>query len=538
MAYASSALFSSIPRLIVSAESGGGGKTLVSLGLTRAFTKLGFAVKAFKKGPDYIDAAWLGHAARFPATNLDLFFLDQAQIQKLFLEALSLRLNKEPKILAIVEGNRGLFDGLDRDGSCSTSELARDLCLPILLTLDCTKATRTMAAIVEGIVNFEDGLEFAGLILNRVGTKRQEELLRQVLEHYTGLPVLGVLPRLHENLLPERHMGLASFGHMLSVDLDLRLDKISQFIGQNVDLEALLSRVNKLRQQLPKHLWPEAIEIPSIGSKSLATFFSLHGTEDEDFGPQTSKIGQGCAADLGPKHAPFEHNLGDQAYFTNLEIKPKPTLAVVLDKSLWFYYPENWQALDKAGANLRFISLLDDFERFDGLYLGGGFPEDFAQDLSQSASLAKIKKLALDGLPIYAECGGFMVLAKSLEVAGIKYPMANVFDVDVQFCPKPQGLGYIRGEIITPNPYFPKGSKLKGHEFHYSKCHWQGEPKFAIRLTRGQGMGIGANQNYDGLVFQNVWASYTHIWAESYPNWAKNFVAQACQYAVSRRLNF
>ena len=637
MSLESSAKISQTPRLLISALAGGGGKTLLSLGLTKTFVQKGLAVKAFKKGPDYIDAAWLAAAANFPATNLDLFFLPSSQIQRLFTCALKFRSQPDAKLLALVEGNRGLFDGLDLQGSCSSAELARLLDLPILLTLDCTKMTRTTAAVVQGILNFEQGLNFLGLILNRVGTKRQEELLRQVLEYYTDVPLLGVLPRTSENLLPERHMGLASFGHALSLDLEARLTKISHYVQQYVDVETLLQKLESfanthplgsdecsdsaraelgttlpntalaqdltqglsLAQDLTKDLVPvqdlpqglsqdltldltqglaqdltqdlnkDLSKAKELAAKAKTTFEASQNLRSE----QNLKFEANLKPNLEPNLKPnLEPNLkanleanfetkpnlkpnltsnlnptsqspstststsksksSSQVSYRDLASETRVTIAVAYDQALWFYYLENWQALEKEGAKLIFFSLLEDFalDAVDGLYLGGGFPEDFAKKLSLAPNIAKLKSLADQGLPIYAECGGLMVLAKSLEVDKICYPLAKVFDVEVQFCKKPQGLGYTEGEIISANPYFPLGCHIKGHEFHYSHCKLDTKPNLAMKLTKGQGLGKFGQNSYDALVTKNVWASYTHIFGPAEPIWAKNFVQLARKY--------
>ena len=191
------------PRLVVSGLSGGGGKTLVSLGLARALTLRGLRVKPCKKGPDYIDAAWLSLASGRTPTNLDPYFLSDDRLRALF------RASFDDADLAIIEGNRGLYDGRDLEGSCSTATLARALDAPVLLTLTVTKMTRTAAAVVAGLANFEP-VKLAGVILNRVASSRHADLIRRSIETYTGIPVLGEIPRLAENPIPERHMGLVS----------------------------------------------------------------------------------------------------------------------------------------------------------------------------------------------------------------------------------------------------------------------------------------------------------------------------------------
>ena len=221
--------------------------------------------------------------------------------------------------------------------------------------------------------------------------------------------------------------------------------------------------------------------------------------------------------------------------------EPAPRIGYVRDRALWFYYEENLEALRRAGAELVRLSLLDDasWPELDGLYLGGGFPEDWARELASSPHLARLATLAGEGLPIYAECGGFMVLASALERDGQRWPMSGIFPVETRFCPKPQGLGYVRADVVLPNPYFPQGSVLRGHEFHYSLCHEpaavSGRLEHALRLRKGTGMGRDAEgHGRDGLVSGRVWAAYCHIFAPAVPEWAPRFVDLARCYRQER----
>ena len=244
----------------------------------------------------------------------------------------------------------------------------------------------------------------------------------------------------------------------------------------------------------------------------------------------------------------------------------RPRIAYVRDSALWFYYEENLEALERAGAELVRLEVVGPNAgqwpvlrgrgqqssaggEIDGLYLGGGFPEDWAAVLSASPHLQVLAAWADAGLPIYAECGGFMLLSQGIERDGKLWPMSGIFSVVAQFCAKPQGLGYVRGTVTAENPFFPQGMEILGHEFHYSRCCWQGTaPAHGMLLRKGQGMGpyMGQGQegesicpdagkkrqNIDALLRRNVWASYTHIFAPAIPCWATNFVAAARRFAV------
>ena len=519
------------PRLCISAVSGGGGKTILSLGLARCWRKAGLRVQPFKKGPDYIDAAWLTQATGHPACNLDPFFLSAEKLRLLFAlrtghglpdrETASAASGAHPAAdLALLEGNRGLFDGMDVQGSCSTAELARTLACPVLLSLNCTKMTRTAAAVVAGLAHFEPGLHLAGVILGQTASSRHEDILRRAIETYTDIPVLGCLPRQRRNPLPERHMGLATLGgDAFSQETENLLDELARLVREHVDVDNVLTAARSapvLEIPLP----------PACGNAAEA----LYGSPDtKEQPPQEDGIFASretfSAGRTPPTDAP--------APCSN---STRPRIGYVHDAAFWFYYPENLEALRRAGAELLPVSLLAaaDWPELDGLYLGGGFPEDFAEQLAQSAAVRRLPELAAQGLPIYAECGGFMVLAASIERDGIRYPMSGIFPVCAQFCPRPQGLGYVEARVTAENPYFLLGLRLRGHEFHYSRC-LGGDPDAlppapALTLEKGAGMGQGR----DGLVRGKVWASYLHIFAPAVPQWAPRFTALAAAYRQER----
>ncbi|MDD4952499.1 MAG: cobyrinic acid a,c-diamide synthase, partial [Desulfovibrionaceae bacterium] len=214
---------------------------------------------------------------------------------------------------------------------------------------------------------------------------------------------------------------------------------------------------------------------------------------------------------------------------------PAPVIGYVHDAALWFYYPENLEALERAGARLVRLSLLDPapWPEIHGLYLGGGFPETQARVLSENLAVKNtVLGLVGAGLPVYAECGGFMYLCAGLEIEGREYPMAGVFPLSTRFCPRPQGLGYTEAEVVLDNPFLDLGTRVRGHEFHYSVCSARGPQTgdFCLRMTRGQGMLFGL----DGVLRRNAYAAYTHIHALGAPCWAPNFAAAAKRFMDSR----
>lgn len=452
------------PRLIIAGLSGGAGKTTVSLGIARAWSRAGRTVAPFKKGPDYIDAAWLALAARNTASNLDPFLMPEERLHSLFW-------NKALEAdCCCIEGNRGLFDGKDLEGSCSTAALARLLKTPIVLVMDCTKMTRTAAAIVCGCMNFEKPMPLAGVICNRVAGERHREMLKQCIEHYAKVPVLGMLPKT-STPIAERHMGLVSSHE--KKNHDLVLERLADMVEMHCNMDLLWKAANKAPQE-----------------------------------PQARSL----AAALWPEE----------------QARPVTTIGVIKDAALWFYYEENMDALRRAGARIVELSLLDDKEWPDisGLYLGGGFPELHTEALARNNRVRqRVRQLVEMGMPVYAECGGFMYLCESITHQGQSLPMAGVFPVSVELLPKPQGLGYVEAMVDQNSPFFTKGHVLQGHEFHYSRAHAAdgAELTFCLKMQRGEGILAGL----DGLLHKQTFASYTHIHALGVPEWAHNFVAAA-----------
>jgi len=455
----------STPRLIVAGLAGDSGKTLVALGLTRAFRSRGLAVAPFKKGPDYIDAAWLGLAAHRPGRNLDTFLMSPEAIGDGLARGM-------PADLALVEGNRGLFDGLDADGSHSTAELSRRLAAPVVLVLDVTKMTRTAAALVKGCAALDPELNLAGVVLNRVGTERQERIIREAIARASGPPVLGAIPRLAGDLLPGRHLGLVTA--IEHPQREAAVERAARVVQNHVDLGGLFD----VARSAPNVTFPE--RSPSSGGSPV-------------------RIG------------------------------------VFRDEALNFYYPENLEALEEAGAVPVFISLLHDrtLPDVDALYFGGGFPEVHVDRLADNRPMREAVRVAAErGMPVYAECGGLMFLARELIVDGVSRPMAGVLDLVIEQRARPEGHGYVEAEVQHDNPFFARGTLLRGHEFHYSRViGGDDSTSTTLRLSRGKGVGAG----WDGLVKGKVWASYLHLHALGTPSWATSFVDLARAYRKERR---
>ncbi|MEK7407386.1 MAG: cobyrinate a,c-diamide synthase [Acidobacteriota bacterium] len=450
-----------LPRLVVAGLSGEAGKTVVSLALVLAARRRGLPVAAFKKGPDYIDAAWLAWASDRPARNLDTFLMGFERAVASFAR------HAAPAGLSVIEGNRGLYDGADVRGADSTAELAKALAAPVILVLNATKVTRTAAACVLGCQKLDAGVPIAGVILNQVARPRHEKLMREAVESECGLPVVGVIPRAPAGaLLPGRHLGLVPpEEHPFMYQMACHLRELAD----GLDLDKLLA----------------------------------------------------LAASAPPLPAPLE---------------PRPASAdgsglkvgYLRDSAFTFYYPENLEALEAAGASLVPVSALFSQalpEDLDALYIGGGFPETHAAALAaNTALLTSLRRNAEAGLPVYAECGGLMLLARAIRWQGRTYPMAGVLPFEVEVCASPQGHGYTVLAVDRPNPFFPVGVTLKGHEFHYSRIVADGAaPACAGAVLRGAGCWKGR----DGVIQGNVWAGYTHLHALATPEWAAGLLKAA-----------
>jgi len=469
------------PRIIIAALRGGSGKTLLSIGITAALSASGKSVAPFKKGPDYIDAGWLALAAGRPCYNLDSFLLDEDQNLQSFLS------HSIDCDISVIEGNRGLYDGIDLEGSTSTAELAKLLKCPVVLCVDCTKITRTMAAVVAGCIQFDRQVSINGVILNRVANARHEKKLHDTIEHYCEIPVLGAIPKLSQQHFPERHLGLVPTPeHDWAKD---SIDAVIRIAQEHLDLKAIQSI---------------AAQAPCLNAE-----IGLRNAETKNQQPATSLPSAARRA-----------KGGDQ--------QPKPRIGILKDSAFQFYYPENIDALAAGGAEVIFISPLKDrgLPELDGLYIGGGFPETHAQQLADNKGFsARLKALVEDGFPIYAECGGLMYLGENLVLEGKSYSMAGVLPLTFDFFQRPQGHGYTIFKVERENPYFDVGSEIRGHEFHYSRVsNWTGDKNdLVFHMKRG----VGIDKDRDGIVYKNVLATYTHVHAIGTPGWGPALVRRA-----------
>lgn len=451
------------PRVVIAGLRGGSGKTTLSLGLIAAWRQRVGEVVPFKKGPDYIDAGWLALAAGQPCFNLDQYMMSGEHILDSFWQ------HTQGAEGAVIEGNRGLFDGMDAEGSCSTAELAKLLQAPVLLVVDGTKVTRTAAAAVLGCQQLDPELAIQGVILNRVAGPRHEEMLRTTIERYGQVPVVGAIPKLKEDDFPERHMGLVTaLEHPEAREAILTRIRV---VERYLDLERVIAIAN----QAPPIRWR-----PAYPSERVSKAYR------------------------------------------------QPVIGVIRDSAFQFYYPENLEALEKRGARLVTVNSLQDgtLPPLDALYIGGGFPETHAEQLAANRRFRESLKSAIEaGLPVYAECGGLMYLGRSLDIRGRIFPMVQALPMEFQLEKKPQGHGYTRLEVVEVNPFYPEGVTLRGHEFHYSRViHCDLESNSLVFSMR---RGAGILDGKDGVCYKNVLATYSHVHAIGTPEWAEGLVRRA-----------
>jgi cobyrinic acid a,c-diamide synthase len=447
--------------VVIAGLAGGSGKSVVAVGLIAALTRAGQRVVPFKKGPDYIDAGWLQLAAGRRCYNLDPYLMGGEAIRESF------QRRAAAGEVMVVEGNRGLYDGVDLAGSSSTAELALLLGLPVLLVVNCSKTTRTVAAMVLGCHHFDRRVPIAGVVLNQIATERQRRLVTEAVEKYTGIPVLGAIPRLTRDIFPMRHLGMVPH---------------QEYRG-NAEAVETLAELATAHLDLPRIA---EIMAPVTPGKAL---------------PE----GGGAA----------------------VAVAEMVRIGVLQDAAFQFYYSENLEALERAGARLIPLNAMQDaaLPELDGLYIGGGFPETGIRALAANRTFRQaVRQAAEAGMPIYAECGGLIYLGRSLLLEGEEFPLVGVFPVRFAMSDKPQAHGYTVFTADRENPFYPPGTMVRGHEFRYSTVlDWQGgAEQLVLRMERGRGFSAGR----DGLCYKNVLALYSHIHADGTPGWAESFVAR------------
>ena len=453
-------------RLLISAAHKSSGKTTLSIGLCAALHARGLAVQPFKKGPDFIDPMWLSLASGRTCHNLDFYLMGHDEILATF-AAKSAKAD-----ISIIEGNKGLYDGLDLDGSNSNAALAELLQTPVVLVIDARGVTRGIAPLILGYQAFDRNINIAGVILNQLGGSRHESKLRAVIEHYTNVPVIGAVHRDERLGIVERHLGLMPSNE--ATQAKTKIDTIARLVAEQVDLE----RIQALAQQAP--LLP-----PVEGTRTLTT-------------PPKA---EGDAVRIG----------------------------IARDAAFAFYYPGDLEALQANGAELVPFDTLRDTQLpdVDALFIGGGFPEVHMQSLEANTSLRlSIRQAVETGMPVYAECGGLMYLSRSLSWRGQRSDMVGALPADTIMHANPQGRGYVRLRETELHPW-PRTEteglepEVRAHEFHYSRLeNLPADLHYAYEVLRGAGI----DGSHDGIIYKNVLACYAHMRDLTGNRWTHRFV--------------
>ncbi|MFJ3790860.1 cobyrinate a,c-diamide synthase [Kitasatospora sp. NPDC090091] len=468
-----------IPRLVVAAPSSGSGKTTVATGLIAALAARGLAVSPHKVGPDYIDPGYHALAAGRPGRNLDAFMCGPERIAPLFLHGAA------GADVAVVEGVMGLFDGASGRGElASTAHVAKLLRAPVVLVVDASSQSRSVAALVHGFASWDPEVRLAGVILNRVASDRHELLLREALEEGSGVPVLGAVRRSTAVATPSRHLGLIPAVERSAEALRAVAD-MGELVAASVDLDAVLA-LARTAPPLDAEPWDPAREVAPVAGA--------------------------------------------------------PRIAMAGGAAFSFSYAENAELLTAAGAEVvPFDPLHADGlpEGTAGLVIGGGFPELYVRELSANARLRKaIGEFAAAGGPIAAECAGLLYLGRELD--GL--PMCGVVETTARMTER-LTLGYREAVALHDSPLAPAGTRLRGHEFHRTVCEpAAGErPAWGWRLPTGprtEGFAVSAGAGAAGAGGStgpgtggaNVHASYLHLhWAGS-PQLAATFAAAAAAH--------
>lgn len=451
------------PRLLIAGTSSGVGKTTISLAIMAALSGRGFKVQGFKVGPDFIDPGYYQMATGRPGRNLDMWMMGKENSKACFIKAAT------DVDVSIIEGVMGLYDGREGFSEGSTADTAKTTASPVVLVIDCAKMGSSAGAIALGYLKYDEDVNICGFILNNIGSDKHRNMVKTSVERATGLPVLGCIRRNTDVNIPERHLGLVT--QTETSPADSYKDALVELAGKFIDLDALLE----------------------IGGKNSTKLLS------------DSDVFSGVKVRRGE----------------NLK---KIKLGIAYDEAFSFYYHDNFDLLEAFGAELVFFSPLKDKHiptGLNGIYLGGGYPEVYAEGLSGNTSIAYgIRNAVEDGMPVYAECGGLIYLSQSIEdFNGNTYGMSKSLPITCKMQSRPT-LGY--REVITASDSIIAeiGETLRGHEFHYSSIINAGKGLHPVYKME--------NNVTEGFIYKNTLASYVHLHFAGKPEVAKRFVS-ACK---------
>lgn len=499
-----------IPRVLISADRSSSGKTTISMGLMAVLASRGYKVQPFKVALDYIDPSYHTEITGRFCRNLDGYLMDENGILDVYTHACEVGDGAD---IAVIEGVRGLYEGFESLSDVgSTAQIAKILKCPVVFVINARSITRSSAALINGYKNFDPDVEIAGVILNNIGSRRHAEKAKQAIEYYSGVPVIGIIPRDPSMQISMRHLGLmpALEGRRRLGDFDERLSGIEKIINEGVDVDRLLAIAGSAKPlESPENSIFSGVELP-----------------------------ESCNASGDASGAAYGAASGD--------VSSRPRIGVALDEAFNFYYRDNIDLLELDGAEIVYFSPVKDsgLPDVDGLYIGGGYPELFAAELEANESMRReIKEASAAGMPIYAECGGLMYLTEKIST-GVPgkgtYHDASMPESTYEMVGALPGhtimgqtrvVSYNIGTLDFDCVIGKKGNTFKGHEFHHSEIREIPEDvKFAIKLSRGTGI----KDDLDGLTVENTLGSYAHLHGAAYRELAGSFVEAVKKFRAEK----
>lgn len=451
------------PRVLLAGDRSSSGKTTIVAGLLSALRGRGLDVQSFKVAMDYIDPSYHTWITGRPCRNLDGYLMPEKAVQEIYSHAAA------GADIAVIEGVRGLYEGYDGDLG-STAQIAKLLKVPVIFVVDARSITRSAAALVKGYMDYDPQVQIKGVILNKVGSERHASKARKEIERYAGVEVVGVIPRNDSMHLAMRHLGLVPVleGKARHEGFEERLNRIREIVENGLDIDRIL--------------------------------------------------------EISRKAEPLSEQEQDLYKKNDLGIGVR--IGVAMDEAFNFYYRDNLEMMELSGTKVVPFSPVHDsaLPEVDGIYIGGGYPELYARELSENQGMLRSLTEAHEkDLPIYAECGGLMYLAREIEWDGDRHEMAGLVPGKTR-----RGsirvVSYVHGRLAKDCVLGSEGSPIMGHEFHHSEMIMDAGTKYAIRLERGTGIQGG----WDGMTEGNMVASYSHIHSASYRGFPLEFI-RACK---------
>lgn len=464
-------------RVMIASPKSGSGKTTITCALLQALKNKGYQTVSFKCGPDYIDPMFHEKVIGVPSKNLDTFFTDEEQTRKLFLDS------APEEGISVMEGVMGIFDGLGgirKEGS--SYHLAEVTGTPILFAADAKGMGRSILPLLAGFLSYDKSRLIRGVILNRI-SKGYYEILKPLIEEELGISVLGFFPEKEDLRVESRHLGLVMPGELQGIQR--KLQAAAEEFAEHISIEGVL------------------------------------------------KIAEGADRELKGIKERYKEKYKEKSKVTGIKYtKAHPVIAVAKDEAFCFYYADNLRMLAESGAELKYFSPLHDKdlpENCHALLFGGGYPELYAKGLSENTSmLAAVRRAVESGMPVVAECGGFMYLhSEIVDKDGIRYACAGVIPAKCSFMGRLVRFGYI--ELQEKESHFlPEGGKIKGHEFHYFDSTDNGKDVLAVKPATGR--------TYPCIISgENYWMGFPHLYYPSNPKFAENFVKKAEKYREEGR---